>query len=42
MPSAAIGRDDAVDHIAPVDDIPLLLSRLCSAALPDGNSVVSG
>ncbi len=42
MPSAAIGRDDAVDHIAPVDEIPLLLSRLCSAALPDGNAVVSG
>jgi two-component system chemotaxis response regulator CheB len=32
MPSAAIGRDDAVDHIAAVHEIPLLLSTLCPAA----------
>jgi two-component system chemotaxis response regulator CheB len=40
MPSAAIGRDDAVDHIAPVDEIPGLLSTLCSAVSPDDDAVV--
>jgi two-component system chemotaxis response regulator CheB len=29
MPSAAIGRDGVVDHVVPVDEIPLLLSTLC-------------
>jgi two-component system chemotaxis response regulator CheB len=29
MPSAAIGRDDAVDHVVPLDDIGALLTALC-------------
>jgi two-component system, chemotaxis family, protein-glutamate methylesterase/glutaminase len=32
MPSATIGRDDAVDHVVHVDDIANLLERLVGAA----------
>jgi two-component system chemotaxis response regulator CheB len=39
MPSAAIGRDDAVDHVVPVDEIPQLLRTLC-AARPDDDAVI--
>jgi two-component system chemotaxis response regulator CheB len=40
MPEAAIGRDDAVDHVLPVGEIPaLLISLLLSAGAqqPDGD-----
>jgi len=40
MPSAAIGRDDAVDHIAAVHEIPLLLSTLCPVATRDDEAAV--
>lgn len=32
MPAAAIGRDDAVNHVLPVDKIPGLLTALLAAA----------
>jgi two-component system, chemotaxis family, protein-glutamate methylesterase/glutaminase len=32
MPAAAIGRDDAVDHVLPVSDIPTMLVSLCRPA----------
>jgi two-component system, chemotaxis family, protein-glutamate methylesterase/glutaminase len=31
MPEAAMGRDDAVDHVLPVGEIPALLISLTSA-----------
>jgi two-component system, chemotaxis family, protein-glutamate methylesterase/glutaminase len=40
MPSAAIGRDNAVDHVLPVNDIAGMLVSLCPPAVgPDGRSV---
>jgi two-component system chemotaxis response regulator CheB len=34
MPAAAISRDDVVDHVRPVDEIPALLNSLLGHAVP--------
>jgi two-component system chemotaxis response regulator CheB len=35
MPEAAIGRDDAVDYVLPVDEIPELLVSLAKEPTPE-------
>jgi two-component system chemotaxis response regulator CheB len=42
MPEAAIGRDDAVNHVLPVDEIPGLLTALLrTAGTPDDEAAVA-
>jgi two-component system chemotaxis response regulator CheB len=42
MPAAAIGRDDAVHHVLPVDEIPgLLTALLAEAGTPEDRAAVT-
>ena len=41
MPSAAIGRDDAVTHVLPVEEIPRLLAELVPAVGAETRQVAS-
>jgi hypothetical protein len=42
MPAAAIGRDDAVHHVLPVDEIPgLLTALLAEAGTPEDRAALT-